>query len=143
MIKEELTTLLILQGTSHCSCLEHCFLFVCLWASLDPLPSFFSNSHHLPAACPFRTKLMYNNFLYALAARVAERVAGVTWETQVRAHLLDRIGMHDTTFFDEIDAGTTDIATPHMSVKGSLRPIDLEVHRLVNRLSVLHPVMKA
>ncbi len=27
MNKEELTTLLMLQGTLHCSCLEHCFLF--------------------------------------------------------------------------------------------------------------------
>ncbi len=27
MNKEELTTLPTLQGTSHCSCLEHCFLF--------------------------------------------------------------------------------------------------------------------
>ncbi len=27
MNKEELTTLLTPQGTSHCSCLEHCFLF--------------------------------------------------------------------------------------------------------------------
>ncbi len=26
MNKEELTTLLTPQGTSHCSCLEHCFL---------------------------------------------------------------------------------------------------------------------
>ncbi len=28
MSKEELTTLSMPQGTSHCSCLEHCFLFV-------------------------------------------------------------------------------------------------------------------
>ncbi len=28
MNKEELMTLAMLQGTSHCSCLEHCFLFV-------------------------------------------------------------------------------------------------------------------
>ncbi len=27
MNKEELMTLLTPQGTSHCSCLEHCFLF--------------------------------------------------------------------------------------------------------------------
>ncbi len=27
MNKEELMILLTLQGTSHCSCLEHCFLF--------------------------------------------------------------------------------------------------------------------
>ncbi len=27
MNKEELMTLPTLQGTSHCSCLEHCFLF--------------------------------------------------------------------------------------------------------------------
>ncbi len=27
MNKEELTTLLTPQGTSHCDCLEHCFLF--------------------------------------------------------------------------------------------------------------------
>ncbi len=26
--KEELTTLPMLQGTSHCSCVEHCFLLV-------------------------------------------------------------------------------------------------------------------
>ncbi len=29
MNKEELTTLLTPQGSSHCSCLEHCFLFCC------------------------------------------------------------------------------------------------------------------
>ncbi len=28
MNKEELRTLLMPQGTSHCSCLEHCFLFI-------------------------------------------------------------------------------------------------------------------
>ncbi len=28
MNKEELMTLPTLQGTSHCSCLEHCFLFI-------------------------------------------------------------------------------------------------------------------
>ncbi len=28
MNKEELTTLPMLQGTSHCSCLEHCFLLI-------------------------------------------------------------------------------------------------------------------
>ena len=31
MNKEELMTLPMLQGTSHCSCLEHCFLFcICI-----------------------------------------------------------------------------------------------------------------
>ncbi len=42
MNKEELMTLPTRQGTSHCSCLEHCFLFCCfcnlvqnVWTSND------------------------------------------------------------------------------------------------------------
>ncbi len=37
MNKEELTTLPTLQGTSHCSCLEHCFSFGCSRCRVSPL----------------------------------------------------------------------------------------------------------
>lgn len=52
---------------------------------------------------------MYNNFLYALAARVGEKLAGQTWEQLVQTMLLDVIGMKETSFINETNI---DVATP-------------------------------
>ena len=69
---------------------------------------------------------MYNNFLYALAARVGEKLAGQTWEQLVQTMLLDVIGMKETSFINETNI---DVATPYMSARGELTNIDLDVHR--------------
>ena len=74
---------------------------------------------------------MYNNFLYALAARVGEKLAGQTWEQLVQTILLDVIGMKETSFINETNL---DVAKPYMSVRGELRPIDLDVHRFVSSI---------
>ena len=74
---------------------------------------------------------MYNNFLYALAARVGEKLAGQTWEQLVQTILLDVIGMKETSFINETNL---DVATPHMSVRGELTAIDLDVHRFVSNI---------
>ena len=72
---------------------------------------------------------MYNNFLYALAASVGEKLSGQTWEELVQAMLLDVLGMKETTFINQTGVDTAGIATPYMSVKGLLQSIDMDVHR--------------
>ena len=72
---------------------------------------------------------MYNNFLYALAASVGEKLSGQTWEELVQAMLLDVLGMKETTFINQTGVDTAGIATPYMSVKGLLQSIDIDVHR--------------
>lgn len=74
---------------------------------------------------------MYNNFLYALAASAAEKLTSQTWEELVKTMILDVIGMRETFFLNEEGIDSKEVATPYMSAKGVLTPIDTEVHRYI------------
>ncbi len=73
---------------------------------------------------------MYNNFLYTLAAAVAEKLTGESWENLVRMRIFEILGMSNSSFIDLEGPDFQNIATPHMSVKGELRSIPMDVHRL-------------
>ncbi|CAH1225451.1 Hypp60 [Branchiostoma lanceolatum] len=61
---------------------------------------------HFSEVRPFRTAYYYNNFLFALAGHVAERLAGKTFEQLLRERILLPLGMNDTTFVaDALEEG--------------------------------------
>ncbi len=85
----------------------------------------------MPLAAPFRTKLMYNNFLYVLAAAIAEKLTGQSWEELIRMRIFEILGMSNSSFIDQDGPDFRNIATPHMTVKGKLTSIPIDVHRFV------------
>lgn len=71
---------------------------------------------HLPPSEPFRSAFQYNNFMYATAGLLAERVAGARWEDQVRERFLVPLGMRRTTFTVDSMEALPDHATGHRVV---------------------------
>ncbi|XP_062603662.1 uncharacterized protein LOC134265473 [Saccostrea cucullata] len=51
---------------------------------------------------PFRTKFLYSNYMYTLAAYVAEKISGKSWEELVREILFQPLEMDDSGFVTEV-----------------------------------------
>ncbi len=84
----------------------------------------------MPLATDFRTKMMYNNFMYGLAGCIAEKLTGDTWENLIKDRFFDILGMKDAVFIDKVkDEDMANFAKPHMTIKGQLQQIDTDVHR--------------
>ncbi|MFN3876033.1 MAG: serine hydrolase, partial [Flavobacteriales bacterium] len=62
----------------------------------------------------FRTDFGYSNLMYIAAARVIERVSGMSWDRFITERILKPLGM-DRTRVETADlAGMTDVAMPHV-----------------------------
>jgi D-alanyl-D-alanine carboxypeptidase len=74
------------------------------------------------AAVPPRTKRLYSNAGYAIAAAMAERVTGDSWESLMRAGLFGPLGIHPTFEWPAFD----DPHQPwgHIETKDGVRPHD-------------------
>lgn len=78
---------------------------------------------HLRPATSFRSAYAYDNILYHVAALVIEEASGLTWEEFVESRIIGPLGMSDTrvTRASTLEAGN--VATPHASVEGVVRPV--------------------
>lgn len=68
---------------------------------------------HLEPTCDLREKFQYNNFMYAVAGLVIEKVSGKTWEEFVDERIFKPLGMAQSNFSVEVSKQTEDFASPH------------------------------
>ena len=72
---------------------------------------------------------MYNNYVYGLAAVVAEALEGQSWERLMMEKLFKPLDVKDVTFLmDEDMDDHSNITKPHCLANGKLLEIPLEVH---------------
>ncbi len=91
-----------------------------IWVFLDfPREQIPSLLQHLEPAYPLRTEFQYNNFMYALAGIVIERITGRTWEETCASQLLTPLGMNHANFFIDQLKANPDFSFPHAEINGS------------------------
>ncbi|CAL1534473.1 unnamed protein product [Lymnaea stagnalis] len=87
---------------------------------------------YLPTNMQFRDKLVYNNYMYTLAAHVIERMSGQRkWEDLVREALLQPLKMNGTGFTEEAD-NFSDFALPCALVNGTMVDLSPELFKTVS-----------
>ncbi|MDX2151241.1 MAG: serine hydrolase [Bryobacteraceae bacterium] len=62
---------------------------------------------------PFRSGFQYQNIMFLAAGEALARASGTTWESFVRARLLEPLGMRDTDFSVTETVAAPNRATPH------------------------------
>ncbi|OQE20246.1 hypothetical protein PENFLA_c017G08206 [Penicillium flavigenum] len=63
---------------------------------------------HLPGLYPPRSKWLYNNWMYALAGEIIERVTNVSWGEALESRVLRPVGLSQSSVIEsEIPAGST------------------------------------
>ena len=79
---------------------------------------------------PFRTGFVYNNFLYGLAAHVAELLSheDVDWESVNKDRLFGPAGMASSGYIDKMPT-PPGLARPYTHINGSWHSIDPEATR--------------
>ncbi|KAJ5691730.1 beta-lactamase domain-containing protein [Penicillium malachiteum] len=74
--------------------------------------STFAMCKHLPPLYPPSSKFLYNNWMYALAGEIIERVANVSWGHALDSQVLSLVGLSQSSVIEsEIPAGS--IALPY------------------------------
>jgi CubicO group peptidase (beta-lactamase class C family) len=74
-------------------------------------------------AASFRSAYAYDNVLYLVAGEVIETLSGQSWEDFVSTRLLAKVGMTASNVRHSAAAGAGNIAAPHASVDGKVRPV--------------------
>ena len=77
----------------------------------------------IPPATSFRSAYAYDNVLYLVAGEVIETITGQTWEDFVSSRILAKAGMTGSNVRHSAAAGGGNVAVPHASVDGRVRPI--------------------
>ncbi|EEP78481.1 predicted protein [Uncinocarpus reesii 1704] len=71
--------------------------------------------NHLAPVYPLRSKWLYNNWMYALAGEVVERVTGKSFGRALASHVLEKVGLTQTTVIEsEVPPDST--AVPYMTL---------------------------
>jgi len=77
----------------------------------------------IPPATSFRSAYAYDNVLYLVAGELIEAVSGQAWETFVSSRILTKVGMTGTNVRHSAAAAGGNVAAPHASIDGKVRPI--------------------
>ena len=81
--------------------------------------------YHKPSRS-FRTGFVYNNFMYALAGYVAERLRASSWEQLVRQRIFGPLSMTHSKFVSDISTDD-DITSSYAFVGGQTEKVDLKL----------------
>ncbi|HTI05727.1 MAG TPA: serine hydrolase [Gemmatimonadales bacterium] len=87
---------------------------------------------YIKPATSFRTAYAYDNVLYSVAGEVIEAVSGQKWEDFVASQILARVGMSESNVMHSAAGRGANVATPHASVDGKVRPVTPFVSDNVN-----------
>ncbi|KAI8960370.1 beta-lactamase/transpeptidase-like protein [Daldinia sp. FL1419] len=68
---------------------------------LAPKSSLTTMLNHLPPLYPLRSKWLYNNWMYALAGEIAERVTHLPFGEVLATRVLEKVGLKETTIIEE------------------------------------------
>jgi CubicO group peptidase (beta-lactamase class C family) len=77
----------------------------------------------IPLETSFRSAYAYDNVLYTVAGEVIAAVSGEPWETFVKTHILDRVGMTDSKIRHPGIGTTPNISATHARVDGVVRTV--------------------
>ena len=77
----------------------------------------------IPLATSFRSAYAYDNVLYLVAGEVIEAISGQSWEDFISSRILKKVGMTGSTVRHSDATRGGNVATPHASVDGRVRPI--------------------
>jgi CubicO group peptidase (beta-lactamase class C family) len=75
-------------------------------------------------ATSFRSSFAYDNLLYIAAGQIIERVTGKSWEENIRARILQPLGMITTNLSNRAFKAGDNYAWPHSALGGPLRVIE-------------------
>ena len=95
--------------------------------------------HHKPSV-KFRTKFIYNNYMYALVGHVTEVLQGgqQKWEDIIRERIFKPLGMTSSTFAQRFEDWDT-LATPYVLYGDEIRDVEKRLIRweLADNLPIL------
>jgi CubicO group peptidase (beta-lactamase class C family) len=95
-----------------------------LWASADySTEEITSRVATLAPAYSLRSRFIYQNVMYAVAGEVIEAASGTPWATFVRTRLFAPLGMTGTEPTLAALTGQPNVATPHMKLRDTIRPV--------------------
>ncbi|MGH7469055.1 MAG: serine hydrolase domain-containing protein [Longimicrobiales bacterium] len=78
---------------------------------------------HLKQAASFRSRFMYNNLMLMVAGEAAAAAAGKPWEELVRERVFSPLGMTNSLSNPQELTPQSNVASPHMPVRGKLAVI--------------------
>ncbi|MBI3468668.1 MAG: serine hydrolase [Planctomycetes bacterium] len=76
----------------------------------------------LPQAAPFRSKVTYNNLMFAVLGAIVETKSGVSWQEFAATRLLEPLEM-SSTVTDRTSVAADRLATRHRLYDGQLTPL--------------------
>ena len=82
-----------------------------------------SRLRYIKPAASFRSAYAYDNVLYLVAGEVIEAVSSQSWEDFVASRILAKVGMTGSNVRHSAAAGGGNVAAPHASVDGKVRPV--------------------
>ena len=95
-----------------------------LWASAGyTAEEIFERVATLPPAYSLRSRFIYQNIMYAIAGDVIAAVSGMPWARFLETRIFGPLGMTGTEATLAALEGQSNIATPHMEVGDTIRPI--------------------
>ena len=95
-----------------------------LWASADyPAEEITRRVATLAPAYSLRSRFIYQNIMYAVAGDVIAAASGTPWAQFLRTRIFEPLGMKATEATLADLQGQSNIATPHMEIADTIRPV--------------------
>jgi len=82
-----------------------------------------TNFQYFEPVSAFRTKYDYDNILYTISGELIKRISGQSWEEFVIEHILQPLGMKNSSTLPPGICDLPNMATPHLAVDGKLQTI--------------------
>jgi CubicO group peptidase (beta-lactamase class C family) len=95
-----------------------------LWASADySMEEITRRVATLGPAYSLRSRFIYQNIMYAVAGDVIAAASGMPWAQFLRTRIFEPLGMKATEATLAGLAGQSNVATPHMEIADTIRPV--------------------
>ena len=95
-----------------------------LWASADyPAEEITRRVATLAPAYSLRSRFIYQNIMYAVAGDVIAAASGMPWAQFLRTRIFEPLGMRATEATLRALEGQPNVATPHMELTDTIRPV--------------------
>ena len=82
-----------------------------------------TNFQYFEPVSAFRTKYDYDNILYTISGELIKRISGQSWEEFVIEHILQPLGLKNSSTLPPGICDLSNMATPHLAVDGKLQTI--------------------
>jgi CubicO group peptidase (beta-lactamase class C family) len=95
-----------------------------LWASADYTAEEITRRvATIAPAYSLRSRFIYQNIMYAVAGDVIAAASGLPWATFLRTRIFEPLGMAGTEATLAALEGQSNVATPHMELADTIRPV--------------------